>query len=61
VREALSHAPMAAASSPELGLIVIKLMGEAPEAVRNLLIGVWKTIRLQVFAREPTLPRIWST
>jgi urease accessory protein len=61
VREALSHAPMAAASSPELGLVVIKLMGEAPEAVRNLLIGAWKTIRLQVFARDATLPRIWST
>ncbi len=61
VREALGEAPLAAASSPEQGLIVIKAMGDAPEAVRNLLIGVWKRIRLQVFGREPQLPRIWST
>lgn len=61
VRAALNEAPMAAASSPEPGLIVIKALGDAPEAVRNLLIGVWKKIRLQVFAREAILPRIWST
>ena len=61
VREALGDAPLAAASSPEQGLIVIKAMGDAPEAVRNLLIGVWKRIRLQVFGREPQLPHIWST
>jgi urease accessory protein len=61
VRAELGDAPLAAASSPEAGLIVIKAMGDAPEAVRNLLIGVWKKIRLQVFAREAILPRIWST
>jgi urease accessory protein len=61
VRAELGDAPVAAASSPEAGLIVIKAMGDAPEAVRNLLIGVWKKIRLQVFAREAILPRIWST
>ena len=61
VRAELGEAPLAAASSPEAGLIVIKAMGAAPEAVRNLLIGVWKKIRLQVFAREAILPRIWST
>ena len=61
VRVELGDAPLAAASSPEAGLIVIKAMGDAPEAVRNLLIGVWKKIRLQVFAREAILPRIWST
>jgi urease accessory protein len=61
VRDALGDAPMAAASSPETGLIVIKALGDAPEAVRNLLIAVWKKIRLQVFAREAILPRIWST
>jgi urease accessory protein len=53
--------PLAAASSPEAGLVVVKAMGDEPEAVRNLLIGVWKSIRLQVFGREPQLPRIWST
>ncbi len=61
VRAELGEAPLAAASSPEAGVIVIKAMGAAPEAVRNLLIGVWKRIRLQVFGREPQLPRIWST
>lgn len=61
VRAELGDAPLAAASSPETGLIVIKAMGDAPEAVRNLLIGVWKKIRLQVLAREAILPRIWST
>ena len=61
VRVELGDAPLAAASSPEAGLIVIKAMGDAPEAVRNLLIGAWKKIRLQVFAREAILPRIWST
>ncbi len=61
VRNALGDAQLAAASSPEAGLIVIKAMGDAPEAVRNLLIGVWKKIRLRVFAREAVLPRIWST
>lgn len=61
VRAALGDAPLAAASSPESGLVVIKAMGDAPEAVRNLLINVWKKIRLQVFAREAIVPRIWST
>jgi urease accessory protein len=61
VRAELGAALLAAASSPETGLVVIKALGDAPEAVRNLLIGVWKRIRLQVFGREPQLPRIWST
>lgn len=61
VRDALAGEPLAAASAPDEGLIVVKAIGDAPEAVRNLLIAVWKSIRLQVFAREPQLPRIWST
>ena len=61
VRNELGDAPMAAASSPEPGLVVVKALGDAPEAVRNLLIGVWKKIRLQVFAVDAVLPRIWST
>jgi urease accessory protein len=61
VRATLLEAPWAAASSPEPGLIVIKAMGDAPEAVRNLLVDVWKTIRLQVFAIDAVAPRIWST
>lgn len=61
VRVELGDAPLAAASSPEAGLVVIKAIGDAPEAVRNLLIAVWKKIRLQVFSREAILPRIWST
>lgn len=61
VRDALAGEPLAAASAPDEGLIVVKAVGDAPEAVRNLLIAVWKSIRLQVFAREPQLPRIWST
>ena len=61
VRAELDNAPLAAASSPEAGLIVIKAVGDAPEAVRNLLIGTWKKIRLQVFATDAILPRIWST
>ena len=61
VRDALGDPPMAAASSPQPGLVVVKALGEAPEAVRNLLIGVWKKIRLRVFGRDAILPRIWST
>jgi urease accessory protein len=61
VREALGDAPLAATSSPAPGLVVVKAMGDAPEAVRNLLIDVWKQIRLQVFAMDAILPRIWST
>jgi len=61
VREALVAEPVAAASVPADGLIVIKAVGEAPEAVRNLLIRVWKSIRLRVFVREAVSPRIWST
>ena len=61
VRAALGDDPCAAASSPEVGLIVVKTMGDAPEAVRNFLIAVWKKIRLRVFAREAISPRIWST
>ena len=61
VRVALGDARLAAASSPEPGFIVVKALSDASEAVRNLLIGVWKKIRLQVFAREAILPRIWST
>jgi len=61
VRVALDGQPHAAASSPAPGLVVIKAVGAAPEAVRNLLIEVWKSIRLQVFERPPVAPRIWST
>ena len=61
IRVALNDAPLAAASSPEPGLIVIKAIGDAPETVRNLLIAVWSKIRMQVFGRKPDLPRIWST
>lgn len=61
VRAIIGDAPLAAASSPEPGLVMVKAMGDAPEPVRNLLISVWKSIRLQVFSRPPILPRIWST
>ncbi|MBL8309225.1 MAG: urease accessory protein UreD [Burkholderiales bacterium] len=61
VREVLAEEPLAAASAPEEQLIVVKMIGDAPEAVRNLLIRVWKNTRLQLFEREPVLPRIWST
>ena len=61
IRMALNDAPLAAASSPEPGLIVVKAIGDAPETVRNLLIAVWSKIRTQVFDRKPALPRIWST
>ena len=61
IRVALNDAPLAAASSPEPGLIVVKAIGDAPETVRNLLIAVWSKIRMQVFGRKPELPRIWST
>lgn len=61
IRAALNDAPLAVASSPEPGLIVVKAIGNAPETVRNVLIAVWSKIRLQVFGRKPELPRIWST
>ena len=61
IRTALNDAPLAAASSPEPGLIVVKVIGDAPEAVRNLLIAVWSKIRRQLLGRESALPRIWST
>ncbi len=61
VRTAVADYALAAASAPEPGLIVVKAIGEAPETVRNLLIGVWSRIRMQVFGRKPSLPRIWST
>lgn len=61
VRATLDEHPFAAASSPEPGLVVVKVIGDAPEAVRNLLIAVWSKIRMQVFGRKPELPRIWST
>ena len=61
IRSALNDAPLAAASSPEAGLIVVKVIGDAAESVRNLLIAVWSKIRMQVFRRTPELPRIWST
>ena len=61
IRTVLSDAPLAATSSPQPGLIVVKVIGDAPESVRNLLIAVWSKIRMQVFRRTPELPRIWST
>ena len=61
IRTVLNDAPLAAASSPEPGLIVVKVIGNAPESVRNLLIAVWSKIRMPVFGRKPELPRIWST
>lgn len=61
VREALGEQAAAAASSPEPGLIVVKVLGDAPETVRNLLIAVWRKMRKQIIGREAVLPRIWST
>ena len=61
IRVVLNDAPLAAASSPEPGLIVMKAIGDSPETVRNLLIAVWSKIRMQVIGRKPELPRIWST
>ena len=61
IRSALNDAPLAAASSPVPGLIVVKVIGDATESVRNLLIAVWRKIRMQVLGRKPELPRIWST
>ncbi len=61
VRTTLGDHTFAAASAPEPGLIVVKVIGDAPETVRNLLIAVWSKIRMQVFGRKPELPRIWST
>lgn len=61
VREALGEQALAAASMPEPGLIVVKVLGDAPETVRNLLIAVWRKMRSQVIGREAVVPRIWST
>ena len=61
VRTTLGDSALAAASSPEAGLVVVKVIGDAPEALRNLLIAVWSKIRMQVFGRKPELPRIWCT
>lgn len=61
VREALGEQALAAASLPEAGLIVVKLLGDAPETVRNLLIAVWRKMRLQIIGRTAVVPRIWST
>ena len=61
VRTTLGDSALAAASSSEAGLVVVKAIGDAPETVRNLLIAVWSKIRMQVFGRKPELPRIWST
>ena len=61
IRANLGDSALAAASSPEAGLVVVKVIGDAPEALRNLLIAVWSKIRMQVFGRKPELPRIWST
>jgi urease accessory protein len=51
----------AAASNPVDGLIVIKVIGSAPETVRHLLTELWSRIRFEVFATAPQIPRIWST
>ena len=61
VRATFGDGVFAAASMPEPDLLVVKVIGEAPETVRNLLIGVWRKIRMPVFGRAPELPRIWST
>ena len=61
VRKALGEQALAAASMPEPGLIVVKVLGDAPETVRNLLIAVWRKMRSQVIGREAVVPRIWST
>ena len=58
VRATLGDSAFAAASSPEAGLVVVKVIGDAPETVRNLLIAVWSKIRIQLFGRKPELPRI---
>ena len=61
IREALGVATASGASNPAPGLFVIKAIGEDAESVRELLIGVWSRIRLDVFGLEPQRPRIWNT
>jgi urease accessory protein len=61
VRAVLCDTANAAASNPCEGLIVVKAVGDSAEAVRGLLIEVWRKIRLTVFDRPPQTPRIWNT
>jgi urease accessory protein len=61
IREILSTCEHAAASSPIDGLIVIKVVDTFAETVRNLLITVWSTLRLDAFQTPAEIPRIWST
>jgi urease accessory protein len=61
VRAALDTEPLAAASRPAPGLIVIKVVGTSAEPIRQLLSQVWSTIREAVFGVAPATPRIWST
>ncbi|TAG02765.1 MAG: urease accessory protein [Betaproteobacteria bacterium] len=61
VREVLAAHPMAAASAPAPGLIVMKAVDSSAETVRNLLTAVWSKMRVAAFDTAAQLPRIWST
>jgi urease accessory protein UreH len=52
---------LAAVSQVAPGFLVLKVVGDDAESVRELLIRVWSQIRLNVFGLAPQRLRIWST
>lgn len=43
------------------GLIVVRVLGDDIEQVRNLFISLWQRVRKQILNVEPVMPRIWLT
>lgn len=43
------------------GLLLVRVLGTAPEQVRSVLTSVWMAVRPQLAGRPGQAPRIWST
>ncbi|HYJ40549.1 MAG TPA: urease accessory protein UreD [Steroidobacteraceae bacterium] len=60
VRELIADAPYAAVSLVD-GVLVLRALAPQAEAVRNLFISAWQSLRPRILGRGAVLPRIWAT
>lgn len=43
------------------GLLVVRVLGDHAERMRDVLAGVWQRLRPKMIARPAVMPRIWAT
>lgn len=59
-RELVAELPLAAVSLVD-GVLVMRALAPQAEALRNLFITAWRTLRPGIIGREAVPPRIWNT